>query len=190
MNLVVCFSGQIGSGKSSVSTVVADRLGWKRTGFGDCLRTKVQEMGECPESRPALQKLGQHWVNTDPEGFCRSVLDAGGFKLGDNLVIDGIRHSSIFLILEELVKPAFARLIFLQAHTTNRKTRVVTRGDNIDFDCANEHEVEAELRSVLPRVAHAVIDANQKYGDVIEECINVINAWKELTACQFKSSTD
>jgi cytidylate kinase len=40
MTLLLCFSGQIGSGKSSASIAVAEALGWKRTGFGDYLRSE------------------------------------------------------------------------------------------------------------------------------------------------------
>ena len=41
MSVLLCFSGQIGSGKSSVSAAVAEALRWRRTGFGVYLRGEI-----------------------------------------------------------------------------------------------------------------------------------------------------
>ena len=78
MSLLLCFSGQIGSGKSSVSTAVAEVLGWRRTGFGDYLRGEIARLGGDPDDRKALQDLGQQRVEDDSTAFCRDVLVAGG----------------------------------------------------------------------------------------------------------------
>ena len=86
MSLLICFSGQIGSGKTSVSAAVAEALGWRRTGFGDYLRSEIERLGGDPSSRQALQDLGQKLVDEDPTAFCREVLLAGGFRPGDRRV--------------------------------------------------------------------------------------------------------
>lgn len=91
MTVLVCFSGQIGSGKSSVSVAVATALGWSRTGFGDYLRAQIVQAGGDPHSRETLQDLGQRLVEADPEEFCRSVLNDGGFRPGEDFLIDGVR---------------------------------------------------------------------------------------------------
>src|SRR3982751_2032964 len=74
MGIVVSFAGRIGSGKSSVSNVLAEALGWPRAGFGDYLRDELRRRGGDMASRQALQDLGQSFVEVDPEAFCRSVL--------------------------------------------------------------------------------------------------------------------
>ena len=100
MSLLICFSGQIGSGKSSVSCAVAHALGWRGPGFGDYLRAEIERAGGDPSSRQALQDLGQQRIEADAEGFCRDVLNAGGFILGEDFIVDGVRHFDMFKSLE------------------------------------------------------------------------------------------
>lgn len=178
MNLLVCFSGQIGSGKSSVSTTVADTLGWRRTGFGDFLRAEIKRSGGDPTSRQALQELGQQRVDSDPEAFCHDVLLAGGFRPGDNFVIDSVRHAGIFRILRRVAVPSISRLFFLQASDAARIARVGPRSDHADFQRAAGHRVEAELQNALPEQADAVIDADRPFEEVVANCVAVIRSWQ------------
>lgn len=178
MRLLVCFSGQIGSGKSSVSHAVAEALGWQRTGFGDYLRAEIERAGGDPSSRQALQDLGQQRVETDAEEFCRAVLEAGGFVPGTDFIVDGIRHYDIFRILERLAAPTSARLLFLGANESTRLARIEARTDSADFERAEGHGVEAELRNELPMKADAVIDANQPFLEVVSKCLAAIEAWR------------
>ena len=178
MSLLVCFSGQIGSGKSSVSAAVAEALGWHRTGFGDFLRAELARSGADPASRQALQELGQQRVDSDPEAFCRDVLSAGGFQPGDDFVIEGVRHVAIFRILRAQASPSIARLLFLQASNAARTARVEARSDNADFERAGGHRVEAELRDALPEHADAVIDADRPLAEVVADCVALIRAWQ------------
>jgi len=178
MSLLVCFSGQIGSGKSSVSAAVAEALGWGRTGFGDFLRAEIARSGGDPTDRRGLQDLGQQRVESDPEAFCHDVLDAGGFQPGDDFVADGVRHAAIFRILRVLAAPSTARLLFLQASDTARTARVKARSDHTDFQRAAGHRVEGELRDALPEQADAVIDADRPFGDVVADCVALIRSWQ------------
>ena len=178
MTTLVCFSGQIGSGKSSVSTAVAFALGWRRTGFGDYLRAEVERGGGDPTSREALQDLGQRLVEADAEAFCRSVLVAGGFTPGDDFLIDGVRHVEIFRILTRLAKPSIAHLLFLSADEAHRLERVRDRADKEDFARAATHRVEAELRDTLPALADVVINATQPFDDVVADCLAGIRIWQ------------
>jgi len=177
MSLLLCFSGQIASGKSSVSAAVADALGWQRTGFGDYLRAEIARMGGDPDDRKALQDLGQKRVDEDPGAFCRDVLAYGRFQPGDNFVIDGIRHVSIFEILAALNVPSQARLLLLGAREMTRVTRVRTRSDAQDFDRASQHRVEAELGSALPQRADGTVDADQSFDLVVSDCLNLVQRW-------------
>jgi dephospho-CoA kinase len=177
MSMVLCFAGQIGSGKSSVSEAVATALNWRRTGFGDYVRRELSRRGGDPNSRIELQTLGQTLVEADPRDFCRQVLSAGGFQPGGNIVVDGIRHVDIFEILKALAAPSEGRLLFLNAATANRIERVNARSDSADFERASEHHVEAELRDTLPERADAIIDADRPLGEVVSECIAMVQNW-------------
>lgn len=178
MTLLLCFSGQIGSGKSSVSTAVADALGWRRTGFGDYLRGEIALRGGDPDDRKALQELGQARVDADAAAFCRDVLTAGGFEPGDDCVIDGIRHVNIFEILQKVGSPSESKLLFLGAGETTRNLRVQTRLDAADFARASTHRVEAELRDALPARADAIIDADQPMDRVVSDCLEWVRKWR------------
>lgn len=176
MTVLLCFSGQIGSGKSSVSTAAAEALGWPRTGFGDYLRAEVRRSGGDP-SREQLQNLGQFRVDADPAAFCRDVLAFGGFTPGMNFVVDGIRHVDVLTILRNLAAPSVARLVFLQAGDANRAARVEKRSDCDDLARAQRHRVEAELCDALPQRADAIIDAERPFDEVVAACIDVARAW-------------
>jgi dephospho-CoA kinase len=179
MSLLLCFSGQIGSGKSSVSTAVAEAFGWRRTSFGDYLRDEVARSGGDPNDRGALQDFGQRRVDGDPVAFCRDVLAAGGFQPGGDFVIDGVRHARIFEILGDVSAPTQAKLLFLSAQDSARLQRVGARADAEDFARASEHRVEAELREALPRLAAVVVDANQPLERVVSDCLNLVRRWQQ-----------
>lgn len=178
MSLLLCFSGQIGSGKSSVSTAVAAALRWHRTGFGDYLRGEIARLGGDPDDRKALQDLGQQRVRDDSEAFCRDVLAAAGFRPGDDFVIDGIRHVGIFEILSDLGRPSEPRLLFLGASEAIRNDRVQSRGDAQDFTRASIHHVENELQDALPQRADAIVDAGQALDQVVADCLNLVRRWQ------------
>ena len=178
MNLLLCFSGQIGSGKSSVSTAVARILGWRRTGFGDYLRTKIARCGGDPDDRMSLQDLGQARVDANPEAFCAEVLAAGGYSPGDNFIVDGIRHVRIFEILARVSHPSKAKLLFLDAGEVTRSNRVRLRADAKDFARASAHHVEFELIGTLPERADGVVDADQPMCRVIADCLMLIGLWR------------
>lgn len=181
MNLLLCFSGQIGSGKSSVSAAVAEALGWRSTGFGDYLRKEIARLGGDPTDRKALQDLGQQRVEADSAAFCRDVLEDAGFQPGDNFIVDGIRHVAIFDILAAVSVPSEARLLFLGAPQSTRNARIQTRADAQDFERASGHQVENELQETLPQRADAVIDADQPFDRVVADCLEVVGRWQKAS---------
>lgn len=179
MSLLLCFSGQIGSGKSSVSAAVAEALGWRRTGFGDYLRSEISRLGGDPKDRQALQDLGQERVDDDAAAFCRDVLSFGGFQPGDDFVIEGVRHVSIYEALAGLSLPSQVRLPFLGAGEATRASRVNSRTDALDFDRASKHRVELELGTTLPERADGVVDADQTFEQVVSDCLSLVQCWRQ-----------
>ena len=180
MTVLLCFSGAIGSGKSSVSVAVAQALGWQRTAFGDYVRAEVARIGGDATSRQALQDFGQARVEADAVAFCRDVLAHGGFTPGMNFIIDGVRHLNIYSILIGLADPTKARLIFLAVDDDNRALRVEKRGDQADLVQADQHHVEADLHDSLPQVADALIDASKPLDLVVEDCLRHAYSWLAL----------
>lgn len=179
MSLLLCFSGQIGSGKSSVSTAVATALGWKRVGFGDYLRSEIAKIGGDPNDRKALQDLGQQRVATDAMAFCRDVLTAVEFVPGEDIVVDGVRHVTIFEVLDQISKPSRARLLFLGVPEDTRYTRIQSRADAPDFVRASVHQVEVEAQDALPKRADALVDAGQSFDEVVSDCLGWARRWRD-----------
>lgn len=177
MSVLLCFSGRIGSGKSSVSLALAEALGWRRASFGDFLRGEIRRLGGDPSDRQTLQDLGQQRVDSDAPAFCRDVLAAGGFLPSDHLIVDGIRHVRIFDLLTEACVPLKARLVFLAAHDETISERVGKRGDAHDHARATGHRVEAEMRDDLPRRADALVDADRPFDEVVAECLRLVSRW-------------
>ncbi|MDE2827462.1 MAG: hypothetical protein OXL40_09170 [Bacteroidota bacterium] len=175
--MLLCFSGRIGSGKSSVSSAVADSLGWRRVGFGDFLRADLESRGGDPNSRRQLQDLGQFRVDHDPVNFCMDVLTFGGFEPNEHIVIDGIRHAVMFEQLARLVAPVEVRLIFLNADELSRLARLRGRMDNESLLDAEQHPVEAELTGTICTQADVAIDATRPLHEVVSVCLSFARKW-------------
>lgn len=178
MSILVCFAGQIGSGKTSISIAVADALGCKRTSFGEFLRAEVTRQGGNPDHRETLQDLGRSYVTKGPEEFCRQVLAAGLYRADENFILDGVRHVDIYLALQRLVVPAAVKLIFLQSDDEIRKQRVIARdGSATDLVRADAHPVEADLRANLPALAATTINGAAPLDEVVRQSLAAIGRW-------------
>lgn len=174
-NFVICFSGRIGSGKSSVAQALADALGWSKAGFGDYLRTLLAAQGNTSPSREQLQDLGQSLVEKDPDLFVLNVLRSGNFSPGQNLLLDGIRHVEIYQRVVRLASPSLTRLIHLSIDDAHALDRVSNRPGGIaDHSRAEDHVVESELATTLPSIANFVIDSSAPVQDTITQCLNAM----------------
>lgn len=180
VRLLVCFSGKIGSGKTSVSRAVARWLGCDHASFGGFLRDEMARCAGTASNRESLQDLGQSRIEKDAESFCRDVLSAGGFARGQDFVLDGVRHVAVLPHLARMAAPSEVRLIFLQADAELRSIRVRGRSDGgpEDFDRATGHPVEADMEDGLPLAAHAIVDSSLPEQDVVDLCIGLIDKWR------------
>lgn len=177
MAIVVCFSGKIGSGKSSVISELSNALGWKQVGFGQYVRQEIARLGGDPSSREALQDFGQRCVEADPEAFCRSLLKSADHGPGENLLVDGVRHVKIFDVLQAVLSPADVRLVHLSLTEEVQRIRVNGRNESADLDRARGHVVEAELNSSLPQRADLIVNSDATFEQVIQECLTAIRHW-------------
>ena len=184
-SLLVCFSGKIGSGKTSTSRAVASALGCRRASFGGYLKDEVARRGGDPDCRESVQDFGQSRIEQDAELFCRDVLASGGFAPGEDLVLDGVRHVGVLSHLGRIAAPTEVRLIFLKVEAGVRSNRVGKRsaGTREDFDRAARHVVEADMEDKLPMAAHAIVDGSLPEQERIRECIGLIAGWRWAGSC-------
>jgi cytidylate kinase len=127
-SIIIGFSGKIGSGKTTISTAVAEALNWPHASFGDYVREVGRERG-IEESRKVLQEIGASLVE-NPDEFCLSLLELSGWKPGQHLVVDGVRHAKIVDALHRTTKPSRVFLVFVEVNEKVRKKRIQNQKDN------------------------------------------------------------
>lgn len=154
MIYAVAIAGRIAAGKSSVSTDLASRLGWKRASFGDFVRSVAAQRG-LDASREVLQKIGEELEATDRAMFCKDVLEFARWNNGDPVVIDGIRHVRILEEIKRILDPQRLLFVYLDAADAIRKARFTAReSSNADVLTAVEtHSTEVDVVSKLPDLA-------------------------------------
>ena len=171
--LVACFAGKIGSGKTSVTNVLARGLQWRRVGFGDYVRAELARRGGDPDVRKDLQDLGQRLAESCPLSLCRAVLSSARFVPGEDLLIDGVRHGAVYRVLVDMVKPSRICLIYLRANDRVRGFRAAERGRATSVS-EDSHPSEAELETTIPSMADAVVGADRSLKEIVSRCVDVL----------------
>ena len=169
--MIICFAGRVSSGKTTLSKAMADALKWPRASFGDYVRKEARRQG-LNESREVLQKIGASLVE-DTDKFCNKVLDQVSWKSGQNLVIDGVRHSEILGSLKRLAGPSEVFLIFVETNEqTIRKRRVDknTSGED-NLSDLEAHSTEREVTTALPTIADLVVDGAHPLDILVQEMV-------------------
>lgn len=168
-NTVFAFSGEIASGKSTLSEAVAQSLGCPRVSFGNYIRAEATRLG-LPDDRRTLQDIGRELVVKDPEGLCRGVLAQAGWIPGGTLIVDGVRHVEIAEVLRRLVSPSVFRLVHVAASASVRSERLVSRGENaVDLQVFDAHSTERDVRDRLRELSDLQVDGEQPLEVAIEE---------------------
>src|SRR5579859_1042107 len=158
-HLVVAFAGKIGSGKTTLTTALAEFLKWPRASFGDYVRTAVRERG-LPQTRYNLQRVGTELLHNDIGKFCKSVLLSSGWNGNQSLIIDGLRHTETIDVIREIVLPATLKIVFISISDNTRLQRLKNRGEgNADaIEDADRHSSEQQVASVLRGCADLLVD--------------------------------
>jgi len=172
---VICISGGIGSGKTSLTKLLAERLGVPRGAFGDVVRATARERG-IAEDREALQQLGAELIETlGWEPFCRAVLDAAAWDGNVDVVIDGVRHVAAIETIRKLVAPNLSVLFFVDTPEDVRRQRIGAReGADPDLRAIEQHSTEADVRSALRSSADLVLNGEHSPDSLVEELLQFL----------------
>lgn len=168
-DLVIAFSGAIGSGKTSLSRAVADAVRCPRVSFGVQVREEARLRG-LDDSRETLQQLGESLVLTQMERFCRSVIAQAPANSHAPLLIDGLRHVAVLDFLCALVAPRPLYLVYIELDQAARSVRIA--GDVSTWDA---HSTEVQVPSALRAQADLNLDGND---DLPRLCSTVVS-WME-----------
>ncbi len=161
--VALAFAGGIGSGKTTLSTEVAERLSWPRVAFGDYVRGVAIQRG-IAATRDRLQSLGATLIDEQGwEGFCRSVLGQAMWQPGASIVVDGARHAEVAVSLKHLVAPSIFLLVLVKTDPVVRARRIAERRAAYEYDLpiAATHSTEEQVGDLLPSLADLVIDGSQ-----------------------------
>jgi dephospho-CoA kinase len=177
MPQVIAFAGKIGSGKTTITKSLADVLGWSRASFGDYVRKVVRERG-LEETRVVLQRVGTELLRADPRDFCRSVLLSAGWRTGQDLLIDGLRHAETIEIIRQLTQAETFRIVFVRIKEEVRLQRLEGYEENVPSYRATveAHSSEAQVTSNLAESATLVVDNDGPLQATISEILK----WMDL----------
>jgi dephospho-CoA kinase len=167
MSIVLAFAGKIGSGKTTVTKALAAVLRCQRVSFGDYVRDVVSQRG-LAQTRETLQLVGTELLERDLRGFCREVLVSCGWKSGEMLMIDGLRHAETIEPIRQIVKPADLKIVFLALDDQIRRERLVLRdnGDEAAITRAEDHSSERQVGFLAER-ADLVIQGSQPVSEIV-----------------------
>ena len=165
----IAFSGQIGSGKSTISRAVAETLRRPRVSFSAEVRAAAAARG-VPRDRKSLQEFGERLIAKGWDSFCSGTLAQAGTSLIPP-IIDGVRHQGAIQSLRRLLAPTPVVLIFLDVPQKIRVVRLLDRGHTIqEIAKADEHPTEAELPWVRAE-ADLILMNDGSIEETVEELV-------------------
>jgi dephospho-CoA kinase len=169
---VLGFAGQIGAGKSTISTLVADALNGPRVAFGDHVRSVARQRG-IETSRESLQILGEDLVCKDCREFCRAVLMQANWQQGQLLIVDGIRHLQVLCELRRIVHPQRFLLVFINGDNSTRRIRVESRAsdDSTRVNQFDGHATEVQVKDLVRQEADLVVNGSLPPVEIMREIV-------------------
>jgi dephospho-CoA kinase len=169
--MVIGFSGKIGSGKSTLSTTVAEDLRFLYSSFGSYVR-KVATTRNIPFTRINLQDLGQELLSRNIHDFCIGVLNDANWSIGKSIVIDGIRHIEVIHELNRIVSPDSVKLVYLDiSDEAIRKSRISNRES--DITSSDKHTTENQIQdNSLMQTADLVVNSEKPIDVLCSEIVS------------------
>lgn len=181
--MIVTLAGAIGSGKTTLARALADRLGWPAASFGDYVREQARQRGLDPGSRKVLQDLGQSLVEADPERFLAEALAWMNYDAAAGLVLDGLRHESVWRALRahsDKFPEQPMVLLFLDTPNDIRHARLRDRGlDEAAIAAADGHRAEQDLTAHLRAAANHRLTGLGSVAELVELALAALPSRRE-----------
>jgi len=174
-NILIAFAGAIGSGKSTISSALAEALSLSRVSFGDYIRS-VAKQRKLTQDRETLQLIGSELIEKGWEPFCRAVLSQVSWKKGDSIVIDGIRHIEAIEAISRIAAPSRFVLVYIFIAENERQIRLEREGvKNMEKQVKIEgHSTEVQVK-LLKNKADIILDGTQPTSEIVKKIIAFFN---------------
>ena len=133
-------------------------------GSGIYLRHLAAQRDLESTDRGTLQDLGQQLVTPNPCAFLEGMLAWAGYRAGQDLVLEGLRHVSVLEALKahgiECADPVV--LIYIETPADLRARRLTERGETADrADNYGRHPVEQDTYVNLKAAADLTLSGDQ-----------------------------
>lgn len=168
--IVLGIAGKMGSGKSTLSTALAEDTGLKCASFGNYVRYIARQEGRNPESKEILQEIGESLVEKDPKEFCLSVLEFADWKPDQSLIVEGIRHVEVSSALQQITAPSKFVLTYFDIDEDIRRERLLRdRGVDLNqLEKLDSHSTEAQVKTKLLQLADYRLNANEPVETLVK----------------------
>lgn len=173
---VICISGGIASGKTTLASALANETKLPHASFGRFVRSSAAQRN-LTEDRGQLQQIGEHFIEElGWDLFCSKVLSAGGWSVGGGAIVEGIRHVAAFDTITRLVSPVRSLLVFILAAAELREDRIRADrpDDSISLTKAEMHSTERDVQELLVARADLVLDGTRDQRYLVEQVLNTL----------------
>ncbi|AIF85380.1 cytidylate kinase [Candidatus Nitrososphaera evergladensis SR1] len=169
--LILAFAGRIGSGKSTLSKEISEKMKWRRISFGDYVRSVASDRN-LDHSRETLQQLGEALiVELGWKPFCKAVLDFGNWDPSEPLIVDGVRHLEALNAIKDIVYPARVALIFITLPEAERLERIERRDGvgRVGLTAVDSHSTESQVGFQLVELADLKVDGSTPVDKLVAQ---------------------
>jgi len=171
MGIVIGISGRINSGKTTLSIELAKILACERVSFSDYIKKIAIENG-MEITRTNLQNIGQNFVDSNLDKFCKEVLAQKNWDCNHFLIVEGIRHERVLLKIKELISPSRLFFVYIDATDEILLERDQKSGLNFNRTLLEEHSTEIEVLDSLKKLSDLILPSNK---NVISTCSLIIS---------------
>lgn len=123
--MIICVSGKIGSGKTTLRKLLMEKLDFNGYSVSDYLKHIAKESGVDSNDRSVLQAIGKSCIQKGQQSFVSDFLQFVGEK--EDIIIDGIRHIEFYKELVRQCKTTKIYLIALIVDPDERADRIKRR---------------------------------------------------------------
>ena len=160
---IICVSGKVASGKTTLSKMTAEILRCNRFSVSDYLKTIAESQGHDIIDRSLLQKLGEECINKGWDKFAKDFLSFINYhKSQSYIIIDGIRHIEFYRNISK-ISSKHCVLVYIEVNDEVIFERLLLRGEiNIDYS----HIAEGNL-SLIKGISDYVLNGDSKDSETL-----------------------